>query len=221
MYVVALVIFNAFPLISHRATNGRHVERQTSAIDCWGDCPADRRCLPGTYRAQAEPHQLAAVSAIARAASRNWSSSTYSFGECAWAMLPGPKITPGMPCSAYHASSEAAVNPTDLWFAPNSLQRGGNCADDRVIRRRIDRRKEDVARLPGEPWRMLAQPGIGLAERRHVAFDLVPNLFERFVRQIPDVVFDGTVVGGRSGVRDQVEATVRAATGSAQRSCRA
>src|SRR3954469_16862636 len=62
---------------------------------------------------------------------------------------------------------------------------------------------------------MRAEPGVGLADGVDEGLDLVADLFERFTGQVPEVVFDGAVVGGGAGVGDDVEAPAGAAAWAA------
>ena len=126
----------------------------------------------------ATPHQAAAPSVMAAQAARSWSSSTYSSGLCAWAMRPGPKMAPGIPTSAYQASSEAAVNASMRGSRPTLSSAARETLDKWVIRRGLGGREIDVAQFPGEARRMLAQPGIRLAHCLHERFDFVADRLE-------------------------------------------
>src|SRR5437667_6339183 len=80
---------------------------------------------------------------------------------------------------------------------------------------RAERRKADVAQGPGEPRRMLPQPGIKAADVVDVLLKLCLDLIDGLEWVVPDVVLDRAVVGGGAGVGDHVELAIVASAGAA------
>ncbi len=102
-----------------------------------------------------------------------------------------------------------------FWFLAKVAQRISQVLDGGMVWVCVGWWEGDVAQAPCEFWRVVPKPGVVLCNGMDAGFDFSLDVFQGFVWVVPDVVFDGAVVGRCAGVGVDIEVPVFASARSA------